>query len=141
MIDLDENEVIAILSNPKIVEMNVVQDQNGIDVVDGLLTQDSVVEIYVNGDSKQIIKFLISTQYQCRPCNDSLIHLKLIKQRNHLGELVRHKLYVDLMDDLEITVNGKDPKELILDWVVPSHNFLAYSMTKALDGLVESFSQ
>lgn len=140
MIDLDENDVIALLSDPNVIRFNIVQDQNGIEVENGILTQDSVVEINVDGDSKQLLKFLISTQYQCTQNNESFIHLKLMQQKNDLGDLVTHKLYVDMMDDLEITVNGKDPSEYILEWVELPHSYLAYSMTQALDGYINHIS-
>ncbi len=141
MIDLDENTVISLLSDPDVVEFNIVNDQNGIDIADGILTQDSVVEIYVDGDSNQLIRFLISTQYKCDAIDGALIHLKLMKQKNDQGDLVVHKLYTDLMDDMEITVNGNDPAEYISEWVELSPNYLAHSMTQALNGYIDHISQ
>lgn len=141
MIDLDENTVISLLSDPDVVEFNIINDQNGIDIADGILTQDSVVEIYVDGDSNQLIRFLISTQFKCEAVDGALIHLKLIKQVDDQGDLVVHKLYTDLMEDLEITVNGKDPAEYISEWVELSPNYLAHSMTQALNGYIDHISQ
>lgn len=138
MIDLDEIQVITLLSDPDIVGLNVVSDQNTIEVNEGVLTQDSVVEIYVDGRDDQILKFLISTQYDCTTTNECPVQLRLIQQDQDGRNFVNHKIYADMMDNMELTINGKDPSKYIIEYVELPYNYLAYSMTLAVDGYIES---
>lgn len=137
MINLDEAHVIGLLSNSDLITYSVVQDQNGIEIENGILTQDCVVEIYIDDQDDQVMKFLISTQYECLSNDKKMLSLKLLKQNFDTGDSGFHKIYTDLMDDLEITVNGKDPSEYILKYVKLSPTYLAYSMTQALDGYID----
>lgn len=138
MIDLDEIQIIELLSNPDVVGFNLVSDQNTIEINGGVLTQDSVVEIYVDGRDDQILKFLISTQYGCTTSNECPIQLKLIKQLEDRGNLVNHKIYADMMDDVELTINGQDPSKYILEYVELPNNYLAHSLTLAVEGYIDS---
>jgi Zn-dependent M16 (insulinase) family peptidase len=126
---IKKSDLIGIVSNPDIFEFNILNDRSDCEMYDGILTQDAVSCIGVNGGGE--IEIIVSTQYEIIEDDLNFLKIRAIQQLDHNNQPCLHKIYAD--NESNVQVVGESSEDIIFDHFCLPNDYINKSLIEALN--------